>query len=112
MRKIGDAYYNTNELIHLQYSRNLKPVNKVLEKTLKELGIYDRIIAAKIEKSWADIVGYKVAQHTAEIQIINDRLYVKILSPALRQDLHMRKKALLAYINKSLGTKIEEIVIY
>ncbi len=113
MKKIGDAFYNTNELSHLQYSKNLKPVSSVIRKMLKEHGFYDKIIAAKIQKFWQQLVGYQIARATAEIRLINKRLYIKVLSPSARQELYMRRTQLLNFIRKYIDyQELEDIVIY
>lgn len=113
MKKIGDAFYNLNELSHLQYNKNLRPISSVLRKTLKELGIYDKIIAAKIEKFWQQIVGYQIARATAEIKLINRRLYIKVVSPAARHELAMRRTMILNFLRKYLDLNdLEDVVIY
>ncbi len=113
MKKLGDAFYNLNELAHLRYNRNLRPISSVLRKTLKELGIYDKIIAAKIEKFWQQLVGFQIARATAEIKLINHRLYIKVLSPSARQELMMRRTQILNFLRKYLDLNdLEDVVIY
>ena len=112
-KKIGDTYYNQREFYHYRVNWNVKKVDKVLKKTLKEMGIYEKIMAAKIQKYWPKFVSPQALQFTAEINVINNRLYVKILSPALRQDLSLQRHQILEKIRHTLGyDELEDIVIF
>ncbi len=112
-KKIGDTFYNQREFYHYRVNWNVKKVDKVLKKTLKDLGIYERIMAAKIKKYWPQLVSQQALQYTAEINIINNRLYIKILSPALRHELSLQRHQILENIRQSFGyTELEDIVIF
>ncbi len=110
--KIGEFFYSSRELAPLNVNRNIRPINKVLTGTLKELGIYDKILQAKIEKHWQDFVGKTAAKYTLDLQLINNRLYVKIEAAALRQELSLRRSQILKALNDALGSDIEEIILY
>ncbi len=112
-KKIGDTFYNQREFYHYRVNWNVKKVDNVLKKTLKDLGIYEKIMAAKIKKYWPQLVSPQALEYTAEINIINNRLYVKIISPSLRHDLSLQRHRILENIRQTLGyNELEDIVIF
>lgn len=59
------------------------------------------------------MVGAGVARYTGEKFIKNQTLFVKILSPALRQDLTMMRTQLVKRINEAVGSMvIADVRIY
>ncbi len=94
------------------YEKHIKPLSSVMESMLKRMGLYSGLMEAKIDDAWETIAGHAARQYTAEIRIINNRLYVKILSSALRQELIMNKDHILEKIKQLFNLKLEDIVIY
>ncbi len=100
------------ELEKYNYNRNIKPFNKVMTETFKKLGIYDHLLEVKIKRTWAETAGTQAVKYTAEIKVIKNRIYAKITSAALRQELLMRQSEILEKINNRLNSNLEGIIIY
>ncbi len=94
------------------YNKHIKPLSTVMESMLKKLGLYNGLMETKIDEAWEQIAGAAARQYTAEIKIINNRLYVKITSSTLRQELHMNKDFILEKIKQLFGLRLEDIVVY
>ena len=63
--------------------------------------------------AWEKVVGAGGARYTGEKFIKNQTLFVKILSPALRQDLTMMRTQLVKRINEAVGSMvIADVRIY
>ena len=94
------------------YDKQIRPLSTVMESMLKRLGLYNGLMEAKIEDAWDKIAGEAATQYTAEIKIINNRLYVKVTSSTLRQDLHMNKDQVLSRIKQLFNLRLEDVIFY
>ena len=94
------------------YNKHIKTLSQVTEQTLKKLGLYQGYIEFKINKEWKNIAGQHAKEYTAEIKIINNKLYIKVLSSVLRNELNMNKEHILKQIYELLSIKLDDIIFY
>ena len=94
------------------YDKQIKPLSSVMESMLKKFGLYTGLMEAKIDQAWEQIAGQAARRYTVEIKIINNRLYIKVLSAALRQQLHLNKEYILSKIKELFKINLEDIVFY
>lgn len=87
-------------------------IDSAIAQVLKEMGALEKIIQAKIRKVWPDIVGKYAAESTLEILYLKNKLYIKVDSPALRQDMHMGRNMIKDNIYKQIGVSVQEIIVY
>lgn len=93
------------------FRRDVKPLGDVLRQILRYEGLETPLLQKRIIDSWETVVGDVVKRYTKEKYIRNQVLYVKILNPALRQDLSMRRTQLTAELNKLVGSSVITDVI-
>lgn len=61
---------------------------------------------------WNDVVGEVIAKHAAPEKIAYSKLFVKVDSPAWRNELNFRKAEILKQLNSHLGNaQIKEIIL-
>ncbi len=90
-----------------------KPLSSLLDNYFAALGMSDKLYTARIVNNWSDIVGPAVSKYTLEIFVQKGLLYVKINSPALKQELNYIKDEIKNKINEYLNkTFIKGLVIY
>lgn len=95
------------------FKRNVKTLDDVLNHLLRSSGLETPLQQRRLLDSWEDVVGKVVAKYTAEKFIKNQTLYVKIVNPALRQDLTMMRGQLVKRLNDKVGAMvIVEVRIY
>jgi predicted nucleic acid-binding Zn ribbon protein len=83
-----------------------------IEQLLETYKLSDQFIVEKIKINWPELVGKVIANRTDEINIRQQKLYLKVSSASLRQELIMMKSALIENINTYAGKKlINEIVL-
>ena len=84
-------------------------LQSALNKAVKDLGLEDKVIEAKIEKIWADIYDDKMAKiHKYE----KGNLYLQTYSSTWRYELNLRKNDILNKINHNLGkNSVRNIII-
>lgn len=83
-----------------------------IEQLLETYKLSDQFLAEKIKSNWPELVGKVIANRTDEISIRQQKLYLKVSSASLRQELIMMKTNLIDKINEYAGKKlINEIVL-
>lgn len=95
------------------FRREVKSVADVLQQLLREEGLETPLQQKRLIDSWETVTGRIVARYTTEKFIQNQTLYVKIVNPALRQDLAMMRQQLLKRLNEQVGSFIiSDIKVY
>jgi len=83
-----------------------------IEQLLDTYKLSDQFIVEKIKINWPELVGKVIANRTDEINIRQQKLYLKVSSASLRQELIMMKSTLIENVNTYAGKKIiNEIVL-
>lgn len=89
-----------------------QPLKLAIEAFLKTYHLEDKLSETKLLHSWDKVVGSMVARHTQRIYIRNKKLFVKLDSDALRNELFYMKEKIILSLNKDAGRfVIEEIVL-
>lgn len=95
------------------FRREVKSVADVLQQLLREEGLETPLQQKRLIDSWEIVTGRIVARYTTEKFIQNQTLYVKIVNPALRQDLAMMRQQLVKRLNEQVGSFIiSDIKVY
>lgn len=95
------------------FRREVKSVADVLQQLLREEGLETPLQQKRLIDSWETVTGRIVARYTTEKFIQNQTLYVKIVNPALRQDLAMMRQQLVKRLNEQVGSFIvSDIKVY
>lgn len=95
------------------FRREVKSVADVLQQLLREEGLETPLQQKHLIDSWETVTGRIVARYTTEKFIQNQTLYVKIVNPALRQDLAMMRQQLVKRLNEQVGSFIiSDIKVY
>ena len=83
-----------------------------IEQLLETYKLSDKFIVEKIKINWPELVGKVIANRTDEINIRQQKLYLKVSSASLRQELIMMKSTLIENVNTYAGKRlINEIVL-
>ncbi len=85
-----------------------KLIAQVLHETKLDIGLKEY----ELIKSWEKVIGKNVAQATTDIYIRNRKLYVKIASSVIRNELVIIKQGLIKALNNEVEMEvIDDIVI-
>ena len=88
------------------FKRDVKSLADVLQTVLRKEGLETPLLQKRLVESWNAVVGPAIARYTGEKFIKNQTLFVKILNPALRQDLSMMRQKLVQRLNSQVGSFI------
>ena len=88
------------------FKRDVKTLGEVLQKLLRDEGLETPLQQKRLIDAWDTVTGKTVARYSGEKFIKNQTLYVKILNPALRQDLSMMRSELVRRLNMAVGSYV------
>lgn len=79
---------------------------------LQEYKSSDKLKEARINNEWAKIVGPVFASHTVSIYLKQRYLYVRMDAASVKHELYMARQILIRSLNKELGEKVIEKIIF
>ena len=80
-----------------------KPLKQLVDKMLRSYGLGDKLDEMSLVKSWEELVGKMIANHTKEIYFNKGILFVRLDSSTLRQELSYVKSDLIQRLNEKAG---------
>ncbi len=91
---------------------NSEKLGDVIERLLKAYKIEDKFNEAGLILSWEKILGKAIANRTDQIFIKERKLYVRLSSASLRQELSMAKTRLVEMLNEQYQSAVIDEVIF
>lgn len=89
-----------------------RTLGEVIRELIETYRLEGKLNELKVIHAWESVVGKMIAKHTKDIYIRNKKLFVKVDSPALKNELIYSTSVILENLNKEAGTKvIEEIIL-
>ncbi len=85
---------------------NNQSIREVIEELLSAYHIEDKVNETRVIGLWDKVVGKMIARETTHLYIKNKILYVKLNSPALRQELGYARTKLVKMLNKAAGQDV------
>jgi hypothetical protein len=88
-------------------------IDKLVDSVFESLGYGNKIKEMEVVGAWKEIIGVSVANKTEKIFFNNGKLYVKLNSPVVKNELMMLKEGIKLALNKKVKAEIvKEIIIY
>lgn len=79
---------------------------------LRREGLETPLNEYRLMAAWSDMVGKRTAMASRNMFIRNEKLFVEIDNPVIRQELMMRRTSLVSRLNSIVGTRvITDIII-
>jgi predicted nucleic acid-binding Zn ribbon protein len=89
-----------------------RPIREVLKELIETYHLEWKLNEVKAIHSWEKVVGEMIARHTKDLYIKNGKLFVKIDSPALKNELSYSSSTIIDKLNTEAGCKVVEEVIF
>jgi predicted nucleic acid-binding Zn ribbon protein len=91
---------------------NTQKLGDAIKEMLRLNGIDEKIDEHLLIRSWEKTVGPMISKHTTEIYVSGKKLFVKVDSSPLKQEIQYSKTKLMKDLNEQVGkVVIEEIVL-
>ena len=88
------------------FRRDVQSISDLLNMYLRREGLETPLLQKRAVDAWDTLMGPSIARFTVEKFIKNQTLFVKILNPALRQDLTMMRSRITKRINEAVGSQV------
>ncbi len=79
---------------------------------MRENGLESPLNQYRIVNAWGEVAGKMVAEQTREVYIRNQSLYVRIAVPALRANLMMNRRQLVALLNQTVQANVITDIVF
>ena len=91
---------------------NDQSLGDVLKEWLANSPIRHKIYQARITEIWKEQMGTTITQYTTEVKVVRKKVYLKISSASLRQELAYSRDKIRNMINEELGEEfVEEVIV-
>lgn len=91
---------------------NNQSLRQVIEELIEAYRLGDKLNQAWVISLWDNVVGKMIARDTTHLYIKHKTLYVKLNSPALREELGYAKSKLIKSLNKAAGAEVIEDIAF
>ena len=88
------------------------PLREAIGHWLKSQHIDAKFSHERIKLHWEEIMGKSVASRTDQLFVKENKLYVKLTSAPLRQELNMHQPKVLQRIHEFAGTQAIKAVVF
>ena len=95
----------------MKYSTD-RPIGEVIREMIETYRLEGKLNEVKVLHSWENVVGEMIAKHTLDLYIKNGRLFVKVDSPALKNELSYSRSLIAEKLNQQAGGKVIEEVVF
>jgi len=92
--------------------KNEYTLKEVLDELVNAYRLGGKLQETRVINSWEKVVGGIFARHTTSLSIKKGILYVKLDSSVLRSELAMARSKLVDMLNKEVGEKVIEDIIF
>ena len=86
-------------------------LKNLINKFLKENKLEKGLLNIEIKKAWFELMNNGVANYTTDVSLRKKTLYIKLSSPALKEELSYGKEKLIKLINERLKENVVEKII-
>ncbi len=91
--------------------RREKRIGSLLDEFVRSNNLQKGLAEYRIEKSWSELLGRNIAMATKSLYIRERKLFVKLHSSVLRNELALIKQDLIRRLNESAGSEVIEDII-
>lgn len=86
--------------------RNEQSLKEAMEGLVDAFGLREKLDESAIAGMWDELAGGMVAKHTVAVKLRRGRLYLKVDSAPLRQELTFLREGLITTLNTRFGREV------
>lgn len=92
--------------------QNEQSLGEAIKEMIEAFRIGSKLSEARMLDSWEKIVGPMIAKHTVQLKVSKRKLYVKLDSAALRNELIYAREKIKKMLNKEAGEELIDEVVF
>ena len=85
---------------------NEQTLKEVIGQLLKAYKLDDKLAERRLIASWENVMGAMIANHTKDLYIKHQQLFVTLDSAALRNELSLAKTKIMKMLNDEAGSQV------
>jgi predicted nucleic acid-binding Zn ribbon protein len=89
-----------------------RPISEVLKELIETYHLEGRLNELKVIQSWENVAGEMIARHTKDVYIRNGKLFVRVDSPALKNELTYNTTTILERLNAAAGSQVITDIVF
>jgi predicted nucleic acid-binding Zn ribbon protein len=89
-----------------------RPISEVIKELIETYRLEGKLNEVKAIHSWEKVVGKMIARYTKNLYIKNGKLFVKIDSPALKNELTYSSSVIIEKLNAEAGCIVVEEIVF
>ncbi|MCC5929330.1 MAG: DUF721 domain-containing protein [Cyclobacteriaceae bacterium] len=93
-----------------QRSEETTPLRTAIQDMLKQYRHRDKYEEKRLVASWTKLVGKPIADRTEKVYINDKKLFVKVNSAPLRQELNQKREQILSIIHEEFGADLVKAI--
>ena len=91
---------------------NDQTLKEAMEDMLKTYKLDDKLRQFMLIESWGKVMGPSVASRTEEVKFYGKKLFVRLNSASLRQELFQERDKIVKLLNEEAGAVVIEEVVF
>ncbi len=91
---------------------NDQTLGEAIQELIKTYRLEDKLNRARLVKSWESVTGELISKHTEKIFVKGSKLYVKLDSDALKNELLYARTKLIKMLNESVKSEIISEIVF
>jgi predicted nucleic acid-binding Zn ribbon protein len=88
------------------FKRDVQQINNLILRCLRQQGLETPLLQKRLVEAWPVVAGEAIGRYTMNAYIVNQTLFVRLSSPALRADLSMRRQEFVQKMNDYVGSVV------
>ena len=90
---------------------NNNEIKNLLDIFLKKNNLEKGLLDLEVKRAWHELMENGVSNYTTDVSLKNNTLYIKLSSPALKEELSYGKEKLMKLINERFKKKIVQKIV-
>ncbi|MBP1664095.1 MAG: hypothetical protein H6Q19_1235 [Bacteroidetes bacterium] len=92
--------------------KNTEKLSDILGVVLKQNHLDEKLYETRVLKSWPAVLGDNVMKYTSDIYFNRKKLYVKLTSSVLRQELFITREEIRNSLNNFVGFPVVKEIVF
>lgn len=89
-----------------------RPIGEVLKEMIETYRLENKLNEVKVLSAWEKVVGPLISRYTRDVYIKRGKLFVKVDSPALINELTYNASIIIERLNAEAGSSVIEEIIF
>ena len=104
-------FTNTIDSYQIIFQMNNNEIKNLLDIFLKKNNLEKGLMDLEVKRAWHELMENGVSNYTTDVSLKNKTLYIKLSSPALKEELSYGKEKLMKLINERFKKKIVQKIV-